>query len=86
MRSTTIFVIAMAGLAVGACNTTSAVEQRARDEARCHGYGFHTKTDAFSKCLLQLDLDRSADRRSRNGYGIGYPYRFAGRGWYWGPW
>lgn len=83
MRLSRLFVITIAALLVGACNTTSSVELRAADEARCHSYGFRQGTEAFAKCLLQLDLDRAADRRSR----YDYPYSYPGRGWYWGrPW
>jgi hypothetical protein len=73
-----VFVMAAALLA-GACNTTANLEQRSADEARCRSYGFRPATDAFAKCLLQLDLDRSADRRARSDY----PYIHGSRGWGW---
>lgn len=59
------FLAALAiGAALGACETTSPAQQRAADETRCRSYGFRRGTDAFSKCLLDVDLDRSADRRA----------------------
>lgn len=79
-----LVVIAAAGLLVGACNTTSTLERRTADEARCRSYGFRPATDAFAKCLLQVDLDRSADRRAR----YDYPYVYGvgrwgyGRAWW----
>ncbi len=58
------FLAAMAaGLLLCACETTTPAQQRAADEARCRSYGFRRGTDAFSKCLLDVDLDRAADRR-----------------------
>ncbi|MBY6239674.1 hypothetical protein [Methylosinus sp. Sm6] len=72
------FVIA-AGLLAGACNTTSDLERRSADEARCRSYGFKPGAEGFAKCLLQLDLDRSADRRAR----YDYPYVQGPRGWGW---
>lgn len=73
-------IIAVTGLAllVGACATTA--ELRALDEGRCRGYGFRKGTDAFSKCLLDVDLNRDADRRAS----LAYP-RYWGPGWYGGP-
>ncbi len=53
----------IAGLSLCACETTSPAQQRAADEARCRSYGFRRGTDGFSKCLLDIDLDRAADRR-----------------------
>ncbi|MGJ0506800.1 MAG: hypothetical protein ACR652_06605 [Methylocystis sp.] len=62
----TAFLAALAaGLLLGACETTSPAQQRAADDARCRSYGFRPGTDGFSKCLLDIDLDRSADRRAR---------------------
>ncbi|MEK4034947.1 hypothetical protein WOC76_09005 [Methylocystis sp. IM3] len=52
-----------AGLLLCACETTTPAQQRAADEARCRSYGFRRGTDGFSKCLLDVDLDRAADRR-----------------------
>lgn len=60
------FLAAMAAvLLLGACETTSPAQQRAADEARCRSYGFRRGSDGFSKCLLDIDLDRAADRRAR---------------------
>jgi hypothetical protein len=54
-----------AALTLGACETTSPAQQRAADDARCRSYGFRRGSDGFSKCLLDIDLDRAADRRAR---------------------
>jgi hypothetical protein len=80
MRKMKLFAATVAALMVGACATTSPAERRNADEARCRSYGFRQGTDAFAKCLLDVDLDRSAERRSR----VDYPYNFGGPGWYWG--
>jgi hypothetical protein len=78
-------LLAMAA-ALGACQTTSPAEQRAADESRCRTYGFKRGSDAFSQCLLDIDLDRSADRRaSRTQMMTMYGPRFYG-GPYWRYW
>jgi hypothetical protein len=63
MRNAHLAAVA-AALLLGACETTSPAQQRAADDARCRSYGFRRGSDAFSKCLLDIDLDRSADRRA----------------------
>jgi hypothetical protein len=65
MRRKDFFVVAALGLLLGGCETTSPAQQRAADETRCKSYGFRRATDAFAKCLQDIDLDRAADRRSR---------------------
>ena len=65
MRIAGIFAVTAIALMLGACETTSPAQQRAADDARCRSYGFRRGTDGFSKCLLDIDLDRSADRRAR---------------------
>lgn len=64
MRIFGFLAVLAIGATLGACETTSPAQQRAADETRCRSYGFRRGTDAFSKCLLDVDLDRSADRRS----------------------
>jgi hypothetical protein len=54
----------MLALALTGCVTTEA-EYRARDEERCRSFGFRAPSEGFSNCLLQLDLDRAAERRHR---------------------
>ncbi|WP_293812117.1 hypothetical protein [uncultured Bosea sp.] len=79
---------AMLALALSGCVTTEA-EYRALDEERCRSFGFRAPGEGFSNCLLQLDLDRAAERRRRFdrfdasfggpwGYGYGWGY---GRRW-----
>lgn len=79
MRIAGLFATCAMALLVGACASTA--ELRAADEVRCRGYGFRKGTDAFSKCLLDVDLNRDADRRAS----LNYPYG-AGVGWYGRPW
>jgi len=54
-----------AALAVSACQTMTPEERRARDEETCRSYGFRTGSEAFAQCLLELDLDRRAERRAQ---------------------
>jgi hypothetical protein len=77
MRATRLLAAMILGLLAGACVTTGTEEQRRADEARCQSYGFRRATDAFSKCLLDLDLNRDADRRATL-YDAPYYY---GPGW-----
>lgn len=79
MRIGRIFAIGMLALLLGACASTA--ELRAADEVRCRGYGFRKGTDGFSKCLLDIDLNRDADRRAS----LNNPYS-PGMGWYGRPW
>ncbi len=71
-----IHLFAALGLALAASGcVTSAAEQRAFDEQRCRSYGFKAGSEALSSCLLDLDLDRSADRRAWMNSDFG-PYRY----------
>jgi hypothetical protein len=86
MRISKFFAVFALGAALGACETTSPAQQRAADDARCISYGFKRGTDGFSKCLLDVDLDRAADRRERRQELAAYPGpRFYG-GPYWRYW
>lgn len=84
MRATRLIAAVFLGLAAGACATVTPEEQRRADETRCHSYGFRRGTDAFSKCLLEIDLDRSADRRADRVYDD--PYYGPGWGPRWRRW
>lgn len=87
MRISNLFAVLVLGAALGACETTTPAEQRAADDARCKSYGFKRGTDAFSKCLLDIDLDRSADRRERRLEFSTYPRFYGGFGGpYWRYW
>lgn len=83
MRATRLIAALFLVLLAGACQSTQ--EIRAADEARCRSYGFRKGTDAFAKCLLDIDLDRSASRRSLQNYPVGLgPGFYGGRfGRYW---
>jgi len=86
MRILGFFAVMAMGVSLAACETTSPAQQRAADEARCKSYGFKRGTDGFSKCLLDVDLDRAADRRERRQELLAYPGpRFYGAP-YWRYW
>lgn len=46
------------------CATVTPEEQRAKDEETCRDYGFRKGSEAFAGCLLDLELDRRAERRA----------------------
>jgi len=82
MRIKRMIAVTAMALLVGACATTA--ELRARDEGRCRNYGFRKGTDAFSKCLLAVDLNRDADRRASLAYPRYWGPDYGGFGWrYW---
>ncbi|MDJ0447181.1 hypothetical protein [Methylocystis sp. JR02] len=87
MRIASLFAVLALGAALGACESTTPAEQRAMDDARCKSYGFKRGTDGYSKCLLDVDLDRSADRRERRMELSTYPRFYGGFGGpYWRYW
>jgi hypothetical protein len=47
------------------CKTLTPEERRALDGQTCSSFGFKRGTTAFSDCLLDLELDRRADRRAQ---------------------
>lgn len=77
----------LASLAFAALSGCMSMQEiRAADDARCRGYGFRPGSDAFSKCLQSIDLDRSADRRALMygpgpGVGVGFGYGWRRYGW-----
>lgn len=50
-------LLALAGIFVTGC---SAEYFRAEDETLCKSVGFEANTEAFSRCLLDLELERRA--------------------------
>jgi hypothetical protein len=54
-----VLIAALAG-----CTTMTPEERRAADIQTCRSYGFRPNSDALANCLLQLDLDRRAERRA----------------------
>lgn len=64
MRLATISALLLTLLAAG-CQTMTPEERRAIDRQTCASYGFKRGTDGFASCLLNLDLDRRADRRAQ---------------------
>lgn len=77
----TRILLAAAGVAL-LTGCMSVTERRYADESRCAGYGFRPGSDAFAKCLQNIDLDRSADSRAfmygarGPGVGVGFGYGF----------
>lgn len=65
---------------VSACTVITPEQIRANDETRCTSYGFHRGTDAFARCLQQIDMARRAEVRSA----LDDPW-FYGPGPYYGP-
>ncbi|WP_069880830.1 hypothetical protein [Bosea sp. BIWAKO-01] len=86
MKRATLLAMVLISGGLAACQTITAAEQRSADEVRCRSYGFRPGTDAFAKCLLDVDLARAAARLYRfenaGGPGWGY-YPYGGRPWYW---
>ena len=76
MRTATLAILVLPLLA-GGCVTAS--EQRMFDQERCRSYGFRAGTDAFARCLLDVDLDRSASLRQRFDSFGAPPYFYRGR-------
>lgn len=63
-----IISIAAVALALCGCSTTTPAERLANNQASCQGYGFKPNTDAYSTCMMQMDLaakEADADRRAR---------------------
>jgi hypothetical protein len=69
----TLSLLAVA-LILSSCQT--AEEIRARDEARCGGYGFRRGTEGFANCLMNQDLSRRADQRA---------FMESNNDFFWGP-
>ena len=67
-------LVAGALLALTCAGCVTDAELRAADEGRCRSFGFRTQSDGFANCLLQLDLDRSAERRYRMDTAFSGPY------------
>ncbi len=80
MTRSLVAALVLASLAAG-CVSTSDAERRAADEARCRSYGFRDATDAMAQCLLQIDLDRAAERRFQIDTAFGGTPWFHGRRW-----
>lgn len=64
MLSTRLVFLLLTGLLLTACQTMTPEERRAADEAKCREYGFRARTESFANCLMNLELDRRAERRS----------------------
>jgi len=75
-------LVAGALLALGCSGCVTDAELRAADEARCRSFGFRTSSEGFANCLLQLDLNRAADRRARFDRFDAPPGWYYGRRWW----
>lgn len=53
-----------AALLLTACQSMTPEERRAADENTCASYGFRRGTENFATCLMNIDLDHRAERRS----------------------
>lgn len=62
-----IKIIGIAALAVAlcGCSTTTPAERLANNQASCQGYGFKPDTDAYSTCMMQMDIKADEDDRRR---------------------
>ena len=80
MTRTILAALALAAICGGCVSTTDA-ERRAADEARCRSYGFRPASEAQARCLLEIDLDRAAERRFRVDTAFGGTPWFYGRRW-----
>ena len=63
MKKSVLTILGIAGLLAG-CQTMTPEQRRAADAQTCRNYGFKQNSDALANCLMQLDLDRNADRRA----------------------
>jgi len=64
MRLAYIATLAVIGTALTSCQTITPEERRAADQQTCARFGFRPGTDAMARCLLDLELDRRAERRA----------------------
>jgi hypothetical protein len=46
------------------CQSMTVEERRAGDRQTCRDYGLRYLNDAFAECMMRLDLERRAARRS----------------------
>lgn len=56
-------LFALPFLLVG-CQSMTVEERRAHDRQTCRDYGFRYLNDAFAECMMRLDLERKAARRT----------------------
>lgn len=59
-----IAVLAVAALLAG-CSTTTPAEKLALNQSTCASYGFKANTDAYSTCMMQMDLDQQQQDRDQ---------------------
>lgn len=63
MRPHTLILLATLAATLASCQSMTPQERRAADERTCAGYGFKAGTEGMARCLLDIDLDRRAERR-----------------------
>ncbi|MGE7371072.1 hypothetical protein ACQKKX_18705 [Neorhizobium sp. NPDC001467] len=78
MRPHHLVLLAALSAVLASCQSMTPQERRAADESRCAGYGFKPRTEGMARCLLDLDLDRRAERRQ-------WQNEINNRPRYWGP-
>src|SRR6188768_2330075 len=64
MRLALLATLAVIGTALTSCQTITPEERRAADQQSCARFGFRPGTDAMARCLLDIELDRRAERRA----------------------
>ena len=64
MRLALLATLAVIGTALTSCQTITPEERRAADQQTCARFGFRPGTDAMARCLLDIELDRRAERRA----------------------
>lgn len=57
-------IIGVAAILCG-CSTTTPAERLANNQASCAAYGFKPGTDAYSTCMMQMDLTAQQDEKEQ---------------------
>jgi hypothetical protein len=58
MRRYTLLPLFFTFIGVASCQTVSAGQQNAADQAKCAGYGYQPGTTQFANCMMNLDTRR----------------------------
>ena len=88
MHTPIILLLLVLAAGLSGCQSMTPEQRRAADEATCTGYGFRRNSDAFANCLMNQDLNRSANARalqaSQDDFFWGPPFVVGGPGYYYG--
>lgn len=60
-----LILLTGAALAVAGCQTTSPEARLAQHKNQCSAYGFKEGSDAYSSCMMQLDIAANQEDRER---------------------